>query len=108
VSLAEGALAFVLLCSLQYAVAFFSVRSKRFREIIKSEPTLLLHRGEFLESTMLRERVSKDEIRAAIRGQGKSGTKGIAAVVLETDGSFTVIPEVEGQELDLKQMQAGD
>jgi uncharacterized membrane protein YcaP (DUF421 family) len=108
VSLAEGALAFVLLCSLQYAVAFFSVRSKRFREIIKSEPTLLLHRGEFLESAMLRERVSKDEIRAAIRGQGKSGTKGIAAVVLETDGSFTVIPEVEGQELDLKQMQAGD
>jgi uncharacterized membrane protein YcaP (DUF421 family) len=108
VSLAEGALAFVLLCTLQYAVAFLSVRSKKFREIIKSEPTLLLHRGEYLRSSMRSERVTEDEIRAAIRMQGKSGPDGIAAVVLETDGSFTVIPEAEGLTLDLKQMHVRD
>jgi uncharacterized membrane protein YcaP (DUF421 family) len=62
VSLSEGMIAFVLLCSLQYVVAFLSVRSERFREIIKSEPSLLLHRGEYLRSAMRRERVTEDEI----------------------------------------------
>jgi uncharacterized membrane protein YcaP (DUF421 family) len=96
VSLTEGVLAFVLLCVLQYTVAFLSVRSARFREVIKSEPALLLHRGEYLRDSMKRERVTEDEIRAAIRASGKSGTDSIAAVVLETDGSFTVIPADDG------------
>lgn len=46
VTLAEGLLAFVLLCTLQYGVAYLSVRSSRFRDVIKSEPALLLRRGE--------------------------------------------------------------
>ena len=107
VSLSEGVLALVLLCSLQYAIAFVSVRSPRFREIIKSEPALLLHRGEYLRSAMRRERVSEDEIRAAIRSAGKNGPESVAAVVLETDGSFSVIPEIE-RGVDLDQLRIRD
>jgi uncharacterized membrane protein YcaP (DUF421 family) len=91
VSLLEGLLAFALLCGLQYTVAYVSVRSKMFRRIIKSEPALLLHRGEYLRSTMRRERVSEDEIRAAVRSAGEADPHAIEAVVLETDGTFSVI-----------------
>jgi uncharacterized membrane protein YcaP (DUF421 family) len=38
VSLSEGLLAFVLLCGLQYIVAYVSVRSKAFRQVIKQLP----------------------------------------------------------------------
>ena len=48
VSLIEGLLAFVLLCALQYKIAWLSTRLRRFREIIKSEPSLLLRSGEYL------------------------------------------------------------
>ncbi len=93
VSLSEGLLAFVLLCSLQYAVAWLSVRSRRFREIIKSEPALLLRNGEYLRGAMRAERVTEDEIRAAVRSSGYADPSQVAAVVLETDGSFSVIAE---------------
>lgn len=91
VALAEGLLAFALLCALQYAVASLSVRSQAFRRVIKSEPALLFRRGEYLHPAMKRERVSKDEIRAAMRAAGQSDPDRVAAVILETDGTFSVI-----------------
>jgi len=91
VTLAEGLLVFVLLCSLQYGVTFLSVRSRRFREVIKSEPALLLRRGEYLRAAMRRERITEDEIRAAVRAAGQSDPVLIDGVVLETDGSLSVI-----------------
>lgn len=59
--------------------------------MIKAEPALLLDKGEFLDDAMLRERVSRSEIRMAIRSQGSASVEEIEAVVLETDGSFSVI-----------------
>ena len=47
VALAEGLAAFILLVGMQYLVAWLSVRSPRFSDLVKSEPTLLLHQGRF-------------------------------------------------------------
>lgn len=91
VALVEGILAFALLAGLQFAVAWISVRSKRFRELIKSEPRLLVSKGEILEGAMRDERLAKDEILSAVRSSGYAGLEEIEAVVLETDGSFSVI-----------------
>jgi hypothetical protein len=52
VALLEGLLALALLCGLQYLVAFLSVRSKRFRAVIKSKPRLLFADGEFLQAAL--------------------------------------------------------
>ncbi len=91
VSLSEGILAFALLCGLQYVVTFFSVRSERFQRLIKSEPTLLFHRGAFLPEALRRERVTREEILSAVRQDGGAELDGIVAVVLETDGSLSVV-----------------
>ena len=108
VSLSEGLLAFALLCALQYAVASLAVRSHRFRQVIKSEPALLLRRGEYLRSAMRRERVTEDEIRAAIRAAGQSDVAAIEAVVLETDGSFSVIAEAGSASTALEGVRRGE
>jgi len=93
VSLSEGLLAFVLLCALQYVVAWASVRSARFQDLIKSEPALLFYRGRFLEAALRKERVTREEILAAVRSQGTASLSAVEAVVLETDGSFSVVQE---------------
>jgi uncharacterized membrane protein YcaP (DUF421 family) len=93
VALAEGVLAIALLISLQYAIAWLSVRSPRFQAAIKAEPTLLLHQGGFLEGAMRAERITREEILAALRASGASEPQAIAAVVLETDGSLSVIAQ---------------
>lgn len=93
VSLAEGVLALALLCGLQFVVAFLTVRSPRFSRLVKAEPALLYFRGAFLDRAMKRERVVEDEVVAAIRAQGHGDLASVQAVVLETDGSFSVLSD---------------
>ena len=92
VPLAEGVLAFATLIGLQYIVASLSTYSSKWQNIVKSEPALLLFRGEYLHKVMDRERVTEAEILAAVRSSGNAGLGDIEAVVLETDGSFSVLP----------------
>jgi uncharacterized membrane protein YcaP (DUF421 family) len=99
VALADGLLGFALLVGLQYAVAWVSVRSPRFGAVVKSEPSLLLHRGRFLEGAMRRQRVTQEEVVSALRSSGLARPEDAAAVVLETDGSLSVVRAAgDGQE----------
>lgn len=96
VSLAQGGTAFALLCLLQLVVTWLSVRFDRFQQLVKSTPALLLYEGDFQSATMRRERVTEAEVRSALRGQGIAGVEEVAAVVLETDGTFSVIRQWQG------------
>ena len=91
VSLSEGLLAFVLLCALQYGVTFLSVRSDAVQGFVKAEPSLLYFKGRYLDRHLKRERVTRAEILAAMRASGAGSLGDVEAVVLETDGSFSVV-----------------
>lgn len=91
VSLTEGLLAFAVLIGLQYAVTWTSVRSSRFSRLVKSEPVLLVHQGRLLPGTLRRARVVEAEVRATLRDQGFARLEEVEAVVLETDGSLSVL-----------------
>jgi uncharacterized membrane protein YcaP (DUF421 family) len=94
VALAEGVLAFALLVGLQLVITWLSVRSPRFQSWIKAQPALLVHDGRFLDDALRRERVTREEIEAALRSQGIAAFEAVDAVVLETDGSFSVLRRV--------------
>ncbi|HEY8580587.1 MAG TPA: YetF domain-containing protein [Beijerinckiaceae bacterium] len=98
VALAEGVTALALLAALQYVVAWLCVRSRRVEAWVKSEPALLMRRGVYLEDAMRRERVTEGEIVAAVRGAGGGDLAEIDAVILETDGTLSVVrSQVEGR-----------
>lgn len=90
--LAEGLLALVVLVSAQYVIAWLSVRLQGFQSLVKAEPRLLLHSGGFLEAAMRQERVSREEVLAALRAEGIADASTVFAVVLETDGTLSVVP----------------
>ena len=75
----------------QYVITYFSVRSEPFQGLVKGEPTLLYHGKRLLKERVRRERVSEEEVRAAVRSSGFLSLDEVAAVVLETDGSFSVV-----------------
>ena len=92
VVLAQGALAFALLVGLQFLISWSSVRSGWVRRLVTGEPSLLLYRGELLPDALRKTRVNEDELRAAVRSEGLAALEEAEAVVLETDGSFSVVP----------------
>lgn len=93
VALAEGALALGLLIFLQFAITWLSVRKRRVKKLVTGEPFMLLYRGEFLTQALRKARVTQDEVRAAIRSNGLSSVSAAHAVILETDGSLSVVKE---------------
>lgn len=92
VPLADGLVALALLIGLQFAVAWSSVRVPAFEHLVKSTPSLLLYRGELRHDQLKGQRVSAEEVRAAVRSAGLARLSEVGAVVLETDGSFSVVP----------------
>lgn len=92
VALLEGVLAFLLLVGLQFGVAWGSKRSNVIADLAKSRPRAVLVDGRFSEAAMRDERITRTEILSAVRGAGQGDVSRIAAVVLETDGSLSVIP----------------
>lgn len=90
IPLVDGIAGLAVLIGLQYVITWLSIRSERFQNLIKSQPTLLVHRGVFQESSMKTERVTREEIETALRGSGKSEMTPALSVILETDGSLNV------------------
>lgn len=101
VALAEGLTAFAVLIALQFAVTWTSTRWRAFADLVKAEPRLLFRNGAFLSDAMRNERVSKEEVNAAIRAASIGDAALVAAVILETDGSLSVIPRASDGGLDL-------
>ena len=91
VALAQGLLALALLIALQFLITWSSVRWGWIRHAMTGEPSLLLFRGQYLHAALRRARVTEEEVRAAIRSHGLLAIEEVEAVVLETDGSFSVM-----------------
>lgn len=96
VALAEGVLALALLIGLQYAVAWAATRYKAVDRLVKAEPVLLFHRGQFLNEAMRRERVTEGEVLSAIRESQIASLDEVEAVVLETSAEFSVVRRAPG------------
>ena len=99
VALAEGLLALALLIGMQFAISWSSTRMPWLRRVVTGEPRLLLRDGAMLDDALRDARVTREEVRAAVRAAGIGALGDVAAVVLETDGSFSVIAGQPGDAL---------
>ena len=93
VSLVQGGLALGLLVLLQFVNTYLAVRYSGYQALIKAQPTLIFFQGQFLTDVMRKQRVSKEEILAAMRQQGVAEPGEVDAVVIETEGSLSVLPK---------------
>jgi len=92
VGIRGNVLGFALLALLQFIVAWTAQRFGPVETAVKSKPRVLLDDGVIDADAMLAERVTQGEIAAAVRKAGYGDFSTIAVVVLETDGSFSVVP----------------
>jgi len=91
VPLAESVAAFAALAALQALVAYGQSRSPAIEALVKSEPRLVVRDGRPLPGALRRERLTEAEVRQAVRASGRGSLEEAAAVVLETDGTLSVI-----------------
>ena len=95
ISIAQAVAGFVLLIALQYAINKASQRWPKLVSIVNPAPVLLLFHGEFQDAAMRRNRVSRADVCKALRGRGHAAYEQVAAVVLEPDGTFSIVEKME-------------
>ncbi|GAB3061289.1 DUF421 domain-containing protein [Salinicoccus sesuvii] len=101
ITIAQGVTAFLVLVIMQYIITKLSVKSKTVSKLVKSQPVLLYYEGEYLLDNMKKARVLEAEVRQSARSSGKSDLSQVMAVVMETDGSISIISkQSEAQNLD--------
>jgi uncharacterized membrane protein YcaP (DUF421 family) len=108
VTLADGVFAIGVLLGLQYLLSTLISRWSWASGLFTQKPSMLVRDGQFLREALKRERVTESEILAAIRQSGIDSIEAIGAVVLETDGSFSVIRTVGSSPSALKDVKGVD
>lgn len=101
VALAEAVTVFALLLTLQYIVSYLQFRSSRFGFIVTAPPTLLFYQGKYLRHAMRQEFVTEAELHTAVREHGLASFDQVEAIVLESDGSFSILKTPETGEPSL-------
>lgn len=90
-SLDGGLVSALTLLVANYAVAQLSDRVPLLRRLTAGEPIILVRDGHLVVPNCARERVSSEEVDAAIRSHGLDGIRSVKLAVLEIDGTISII-----------------
>jgi uncharacterized membrane protein YcaP (DUF421 family) len=91
-SLGGGLLGAAVIFALNYVLADLAFRSKRARRLLEATPTVLIHNGRIIEENLRRERVTLDDLHAALRRSGLTDVERVLVAVLEESGGISVVP----------------
>ena len=91
-SVTGGLMAAATLFLLNGVFSYFRQRSRRFRKALEGTPTLLVVHGKEIPEHMQKEGIDHDELVAALREHGVDRVSDARIVVLELDGTISVVP----------------
>lgn len=90
-SLANGALALVVLYGCQWSIARLRRHTGWMQRVVDNEPIALMLEGRFLDENLTASRVTVDDVRAKLRQNNVHRLDDVRAVVLETTGDVSVL-----------------
>ena len=91
-TLGGGVVAAVVLLGLNRALNGVMVRSGRVERALIGEPVMIVHDGQVLRDRMHRQGITQDQLEAALREHGIDDVASVHLVVLEVDGTMSVVP----------------
>jgi uncharacterized membrane protein YcaP (DUF421 family) len=91
-SLLGGLILAVTLVVLNYGLGVATYRSKRLERLVEGRPEVLVHNGKLFPKVLARANITHHELDAALRHAGYASVEEVRYVVLENNGSITVVP----------------
>ena len=90
-SLTGGLWLALILIAMSTLISYLTYRSPLFSTIFEGTPTVLVHKGKWIPRNLRRERMSEAEIRILLRKQGVHHLSEVETVILEADGTVSVV-----------------
>ena len=88
-----GMILSVTLVAVNWLTGQITFLNKRTEQLIEGSPQVLLHDGKVYEKTLADAQLTHHELMSAIRSEGYTDLEEIRTMILENDGSISVIPK---------------
>ncbi|MGF6948283.1 uncharacterized membrane protein YcaP (DUF421 family) [Neobacillus sp. B4I6] len=85
----------VLLMLIQITLAIFSLKSKKFRNLIDGQPSIIINRGKIDENAMRKQRYNFDDLMTQLREKNIRSIADVEFAILESSGSLSVIEKLK-------------
>ncbi len=92
-SITGGLIGAGTIVGLNWVVAEAAFRSRQTERLIEGAPVVLIHHGRVVERHLAMERISHDELHAALRRQGIDHMTQVRSAILEANGALSVMKE---------------
>jgi uncharacterized membrane protein YcaP (DUF421 family) len=90
-SLVGGIISATTLIALNYTIGFATFRSKKLEALIEGRPQVLVHNGHLFADVMASAQLTQHELEAALRQAGCANIGDCHSVILENNGSVSVV-----------------
>jgi uncharacterized membrane protein YcaP (DUF421 family) len=100
----HGALAIIVFGLVTFFVDYFSLHSKKFRDIVEGKGTVIIKDGKLLEENLKKERYTTDEVSALLRQRGIFKVADVEFAVIEPRGNLSALLKKENQPLTPKDL----
>ena len=91
-SITGGLVIIASLLTLNYAISFARVRVPWFNRLVEPSPVVVAKNGKWLQAELKKQELTDEECLAALREHGLQSVSETKEVVLEADGSLSVVP----------------
>ncbi|MED3562166.1 DUF421 domain-containing protein [Bacillus xiapuensis] len=92
------ALPMALLMLIQISLAVVSLKSKKFRNLVDGQPTIIINRGKIDEVAMRKQRYNFDDLMSQLREKDIRSIADVEFAILESSGTLSVIEKVKDQQ----------
>lgn len=82
----------LILLTIELIISYLLMKSNFLRRLFHGEPTLLIRKGELIQSNMRRNRIELEELLTELRQKGFSSISEVRYAILEDNGKLSVIP----------------
>ena len=87
----------VTLLIIQISVSYFSLKSKKFRDTMEGEPSIIMSDGIINEKEMRKQRYNLDDLLQQLREQQIGSVQSVSYAFLEPSGNLSVFKKEEEQ-----------
>ncbi|WP_066061832.1 DUF421 domain-containing protein [Neobacillus soli] len=101
----HGGLAIAVFGAVTYFVNYFSMQSKKFRDVVEGKGTVIIKDGKVLEENLKKERYTIDELSALLRQKDIFRIADVEFAVMETRGNVSALLKKENRPLTPKDLQ---
>lgn len=95
--LVEAIVPIIILLAIQLLTSYISLKSKKFRDVVDGDPSVLIRNGQIIEKEMRRQRYNLDDLFQQLREQNIGSVREVTFAFLEPSGNLSVFRKDETQ-----------